>query len=1214
MTAADDSVPPSEETRRLSAEKAREQLLADPLLRDAPVVEGFKVLEPAVLYAKVGAGGMGAVYRGRHFKLDLDVAVKCLKPALLQEEGDFVKRFEREARLAASIAHQNVVRVMDVQEKNGLHYLVMEFVRGETAAERVKRKGPLPEKEALAILYGVTAGLAAAHQKGIVHRDLKPENVMISLDGEVKLADLGLAKSQGGIDGRSISMAASQIMGTPQYMPPEQWETTDVTSAADIWALGATFFYLVTGRTGISGAGTWQAVMKRVTEQPYPLLRQERADLRPEVHALFERCVQRLPQDRFADARALLRELKKLAIDDDDSVLLDPATGSLRDRQGLVTPPPRETVLKIKAIVETEAAGRTTEPEPAGPHAPKSEDLTRQSPRPQRSRAGGWLLGLAATALLAAGGTYAAGLWPGAAGDATSSDASADKAAPPANTPPVQPTGDPRADARTAFAKGQQLLPQKGQLDAAIAAFEQALQLDPSLDDVKAPLAGALGRRAEQLAATDLDQAFDLCRRAAELRPGDVVLTQRHEQLRAQLAARLVQGLAIEAPADRATVADRTVVLRGSADSKNLRAVRVALVAGRERGATAPSEWVAATVVDGTWTAAVPTTSDGPHQLWLRGEDSHGVTGDVARPWLVVVDTADPVLTVTEPSAGIVAPAKVTLRGKVVDDSKCRVEVDGAVVDVAADGTFERTLQLASGEPTLVVVATDAVGRRAEVRRPLRVDADAPQITPTPLPKVTNGDTVSIAGEVAGLGGGSLALDGTPLAVDAGGRFATTAALREDGDSTFVLVATDPVGNRSEQRLVVRRDTTPPNVVWSQPEAGKAVPAGELELRGTVRDAGGGATVRVNGKPAVVKGESWTATVAVPAGGDVAVVVVASDEAGNASPEQRRTIRGLGPFGDRIGADFEAVAAAGTGESGLPKRLLHKPTQMVFVLIPSGSFTMGSPTGETDRREDEVQHKVTLSMPFYLAETEVSVAVWRGFAQATGYRTEAETSGQGGYSHRFNAEGKGEWVQMPDAVWSNPLPYWKEQKKFELEAQHPATQISWNDAMKFVGHYSLELPTEAQWEYACRAGSKTRYWWGDADEGGKGRINGADNADGRSINFAVAFPFDDGFGFLAPVNRTVIPNAFGLKDMAGNVWEWCADWADLDGKVVITDTYREGVTDPLSLRGAQRVNRGGGWNFQPAGCRSANRGAGDPSNALGHLGFRPALVARPPAK
>ncbi len=342
-----------------------DDLTQDPLLRPAPVVEGFKVLEPAVLYARVGKGGMGAVYRGRHYNLDLDVAVKCLKPSLVDEDEDFVKRFEREARLAASIAHQNVVRVMDVLEKNGLHYLVMEFVRGETAAERVARKGKLAESEALAILLGATAGLAEAHQRGIVHRDIKPENILVSLEGRVKLADLGLAKATSGLDGRSISMPVSRIMGTPQYMPPEQWDTTDVTAAADIWALGATFYFLCTGHAGISGAGAFHAVARRIQEHDYPTLRAERPDLRPETHAMFERCVRRDPKDRFADARVLLRELKRLAIDDED-VLVDPETGTGIARAGMVTPPPRQTMLRIRAQVETLAAGKQAAAEPAG--------------------------------------------------------------------------------------------------------------------------------------------------------------------------------------------------------------------------------------------------------------------------------------------------------------------------------------------------------------------------------------------------------------------------------------------------------------------------------------------------------------------------------------------------------------------------------------------------------------------------------------------------------------------------------------------------------------------------------------------------------------------------------------------------------------------------------------------------------------------------------
>ncbi len=103
-------------------------LLQDPLLRTAPVIEGFKVLPPVVLYSKLGQGGMGAVYRGHHVKLDLPVAVKCLKPELTSEDGEYVKRFQREARLAAGIVHQNVVSVKEMHETHGIHYLVMELV------------------------------------------------------------------------------------------------------------------------------------------------------------------------------------------------------------------------------------------------------------------------------------------------------------------------------------------------------------------------------------------------------------------------------------------------------------------------------------------------------------------------------------------------------------------------------------------------------------------------------------------------------------------------------------------------------------------------------------------------------------------------------------------------------------------------------------------------------------------------------------------------------------------------------------------------------------------------------------------------------------------------------------------------------------------------------------------------------------------------------
>ena len=167
----------------------------DPLLNGVPEIEGFKVLDPCVLYTRIGAGGMGAVYYGKHLTLNVDVAVKCLKRELAERDEDFVVRFQREAQLAAEIHHQNLVGVFTVDQRDGVHYLVMEYVKGETALDRVERKGPLELREACTVAYGAACGLAAAHRKGIVHRDVKPENIMIAGTGEVKLADLGLAKA-----------------------------------------------------------------------------------------------------------------------------------------------------------------------------------------------------------------------------------------------------------------------------------------------------------------------------------------------------------------------------------------------------------------------------------------------------------------------------------------------------------------------------------------------------------------------------------------------------------------------------------------------------------------------------------------------------------------------------------------------------------------------------------------------------------------------------------------------------------------------------------------------------------------------------------------------------------------------------------------------------------------------------------------------------------
>ncbi|MCC7012483.1 MAG: protein kinase [Planctomycetes bacterium] len=380
----------------------------DPLLAEIPEVDGFKVLEPCVLYAKLGEGGMGAVYRGRHLNLDIDVAVKCLRRSLADQSDAFIQRFQREARLAAGIHHQNLVQVYDVSQKSGVHYLVMEFVLGETARDRVRRKGPLKLAEALRIAYGAASGLAEAHQRRIVHRDVKPDNILIGRDGRVKVSDLGLAKA---IEGEVDSSLTQGVMGTPQYMAPEQWEdSSKVTPAADVWALGATLQYLLCGEDPIA-VGTLQQVFRRICVEPFPEIRARRPDVPSEVAALIERCVTRDLGQRFADCGQVARELSRLVGRDEGELVSHPGESTTMGAT-LVSPPPPQTMAKIREQVDTRGDARSTPrngPAPSrGGDAPRTQRIELQPtqfdpPHPARARSRGLWIGGGALALLGLG-------------------------------------------------------------------------------------------------------------------------------------------------------------------------------------------------------------------------------------------------------------------------------------------------------------------------------------------------------------------------------------------------------------------------------------------------------------------------------------------------------------------------------------------------------------------------------------------------------------------------------------------------------------------------------------------------------------------------------------------------------------------------------------------------------------------------------------------
>src|SRR5215831_13856793 len=228
------------------------------------------------IQSKIGAGGMGEVYRAMDTKLVRDVALKVL-PEAFASDPTRMARFEREAKVLASLNHSNIAAIYGLEESNGMRALVMELVEGPTLAERIKQ-GALPLDEALAIAKQIAEGLEYAHERGIIHRDLKPSNVKVTVDAHVKILDFGLAKALEGETNEeklqnspTLSAAATRagvLLGTAAYMSPEQARRKRMDRRADIWAFGCVLFEMLTGARAFTGETTTDVLAAVVNREP----------------------------------------------------------------------------------------------------------------------------------------------------------------------------------------------------------------------------------------------------------------------------------------------------------------------------------------------------------------------------------------------------------------------------------------------------------------------------------------------------------------------------------------------------------------------------------------------------------------------------------------------------------------------------------------------------------------------------------------------------------------------------------------------------------------------------------------------------------------------------------------------------------------------------------------------------------------------------------
>jgi len=310
-------------------------------------IESGSRLGPYEIISPIGAGGMGEVWRARDTRLDRDVAIKVLPPGLAENEL-FLQRFEREAKAISQLNHSHVCTLYDVGASSSdgsatVHYLVMELLEGESLADRVK-KGPLPLHDVLKFGRQIASALDAAHRQGITHRDLKPGNVMLTKSG-AKLLDFGLAKTategKAPIDGLTNMPTAAKplttegtILGTFQYMAPEQLEALEADARTDIFALGAVLYEMATGRRAFQGQSKTSLIAAIVSSQPEPI--STVAPMTPPaLDHVVRKCLEKDADDRWQSAHDVASQLQWISEAGSQAGVATPVTVRKRTREKL---------------------------------------------------------------------------------------------------------------------------------------------------------------------------------------------------------------------------------------------------------------------------------------------------------------------------------------------------------------------------------------------------------------------------------------------------------------------------------------------------------------------------------------------------------------------------------------------------------------------------------------------------------------------------------------------------------------------------------------------------------------------------------------------------------------------------------------------------------------------------------------------------------------
>jgi serine/threonine-protein kinase len=255
---------------------------------------------------ELGKGGMGKVYRAEDKKIKEEVALKLIKTEIASDKKT-IERFSNELKMARKIAHRNVCRMYDLGEEKGTHFITMEYVPGEDLKRLVRKVGQFSAGKTISIAKQVCEGLAEAHRLGVVHRDLKPQNIMVDEDGNARIMDFGIARS---VKGKGIT-GAGVMIGTPEYMSPEQAEVKEVDQRSDIYSLGVILYEMVTGRVPFEGETPLSIAMKHKSEMPKDP-RELNSQIPEDLSRVILRCLEKDKEKRYQSAGEVQSELENI--------------------------------------------------------------------------------------------------------------------------------------------------------------------------------------------------------------------------------------------------------------------------------------------------------------------------------------------------------------------------------------------------------------------------------------------------------------------------------------------------------------------------------------------------------------------------------------------------------------------------------------------------------------------------------------------------------------------------------------------------------------------------------------------------------------------------------------------------------------------------------------------------------------------------------------